>query len=405
MRATRRYLTRNAEPTAAWASEGCERFARALVVPALGESPTFIDGLLEDVAGHDVLTILVVNETPETPEPLRRANARLLDEVGRRRWTQRNERALVVIDATSTGRTLPVGQGVGLARKLGFDLAVALWDAGRLRTPWIHTTDADARLGPGLFAPPEDEVVAQVFGFWHDTNTSDPTHRATALYELWLRYYAAGLRWATSPWGYVPLGSAMAVRADAYAACGGMPRRLGGEDFHLLAKLGKVGPIAQASAEVRLQARTSSRAPFGTGPGVAKIVASLERGETPRFYDPAVFSTLREALDALHHDRPVAHPAWDAIGGNARLGAALRSARTPPQRHRKLREWLDPLRTLRFVHEVENLERPRLRWPKAIEAAPFCPALGDVDALRHALKIPGGTRFGAPLELRHTVPQ
>ena len=48
---------------------------------------------------------------------------------------------VLVVDRTSAGRRFPNDQGVGLARKIGCDLALDFWAQGALSTEWIRTTD------------------------------------------------------------------------------------------------------------------------------------------------------------------------------------------------------------------------------------------------------------------------
>lgn len=385
-----RYLARHAEDVERYAQAVDREHARAVVIPMLGESIATWERLGHAAAAHDVLAIFVVNETAQTPLRHREANAAVLDALGRESYRRDGGASRVVIDATGTGTQLPGGQGVGLARKMGCDLAVALRRSGKLREGWIHCTDADATLPASHFDADDDDAVALLFDFWHDTKQASALHDATATYELWLRYYAAGLRWAGSPWGYVPLGSAFAVQAEAYAKVRGMPKRQGGEDFYLLAKLGKIGVLRVADRPpLRLQARHSDRAPFGTGPGVAKILAEPDE---PRFYAPEVFVALRETLSDLRNSRRAEHPAWLAIGGPKGLAAALQSAKGEAQRQRKIDEWFDPLRTLKFVHAASD-HCSKLGWELACARAPFVPQ-GSRDAIRAALGPSAGASFG-----------
>jgi hypothetical protein len=272
-------------------------------------------------------------------------------------------------------------RGVGLARKIGCDLALSLWTRGQLREPWIHTTDADAVPPVEAFDLDPPDAVALSLPLWHEPSGDPRIDEATALYELWLRYYVAGLRWAGSPWAFLTVGSAMAVRTDAYAAARGVPRRDAGEDFYLLTKLAKLGRVVTPDIPpVRIRSRLSTRVPFGTGPGVAKILAT-----EPRFYDPRVFAALRAILGALEDGRDPEHDAWRQLGGPEGVLSATTSARTEDQRRRRIREWLDGFRTLKLVHLLQRNHPPR-PWRQAVAEAPFCPAaIDDVDALRRAL--------------------
>ena len=55
---------------------------------------------------------------------------------------------VLVIDRVSTSRRLPPNQGVGLARKIGADISLELYQHGSIAEPWLYSTDADAKL-PG----------------------------------------------------------------------------------------------------------------------------------------------------------------------------------------------------------------------------------------------------------------
>ena len=78
---------------------------------------------------------------------------------------------VVLIDRALPGHFLPEGQGVGLARKIGNDLALALHAEGRIASPWIHNTDADTLLANDYFDQTEpiaeDGNAAALYFFEH----------------------------------------------------------------------------------------------------------------------------------------------------------------------------------------------------------------------------------------------
>ena len=376
-----RYLTRYAEPEARHTVDG--RWDRCVVVPIRDETSDFLEGLRELAALADTLVIAVVNG----PEPSR-ANLALLRELTGREAliepTYVNVRGLdiVVVDRASTSRGLGRDDGVGLARKIGLDLGLALWHRGQLASPWLRTTDADATLR--LEGPCSDPAVAattRIAPFWHGPCGDAAVDRATARYEVWLRHYVAGLAFAGSDWAYPTIGSTLEVQATAYAAVRGVPRRQAGEDFHLLAKLAKLGPVEHGGpVEVTLQSRVSNRVPFGTGPAVAR---AIETGDEIEAYDPRVFEHLRELV---RHLEPLSDPdrfrsVYNALSiptqnglQHLGLGAAAQDLHRLPRpdvRHRRLREWFDAKRTLRFVHHLRDAHHPDLPWPDAVRTAPW----------------------------------
>ena len=253
--------------------------------------------------------------------------------------------AVLLVDRFDRGTKLPAREGVGRARKIGADIALALIAASVVASRWIHSSDADAHLPLDYFfaVPKAAAAVAGVLPFRHRCG-DDAVGAATRLYELSLEYHVAGLRWAASPYGFHSVGSALVVRADAYAQVRGFPRRAGGEDFYLLNKLAKIGEVLAPTAPViELDARASTRVPFGTGPAVARLVSRLDAGEdltsAAIFHHPEVFRQLqavphRLAANLSRRVRGRRHqPAKPGRAGGARLCSGAQS-RPPPQPQR-----------------------------------------------------------------------
>jgi hypothetical protein len=427
-KAVRKYLESHAEPEIRLAESFDRTYESALVVPVHDEDVGFLDGLAPALRDRTVLAVLVVNATIDAPLRVRRANQVLLAALrerldalpaaGRARgrdappaneppstlppaWRGAMGRAdMLVVDRASPPFALPSGEGVGLARKIGADLAVALHATERLSSGWIQTTDADVVLPPDYFTPPpSDGAVAGIHPFWHSTSGDPALDRATALYEIALRTYVLGLRWAGSPYAFHTIGSTLAVTAEAYAAVRGFPRRQAGEDFYLLDKLAKLGPIATLAGEpVRIHPRRSSRVPFGTGPAVERILREEARGRGPVLYHPQCFAALRHwlhALDELSDHRDVRR--WDdqihrvepaalrepllAFAAGLRSVASRRrhdvltalcrqhAAGVPLRSH--LHAWFDAFSTLKLVHAVRDGGFPSLPWQRALRSAPY----------------------------------
>src|SRR5690606_17786041 len=99
-----------------------------------------------------------------------------------------------------------------------------------------------------------------------------PSWHALVLYEISLRSYEYGLAYAGSPYAFQTLGSTLALNPAAYAKVRGFPKRLAGEDFYILNKLIKIGPIYLRNDRcLQIKDRPSQRVPFGTGTSVFKI--------------------------------------------------------------------------------------------------------------------------------------
>jgi hypothetical protein len=421
----RQYLERYATSEARLGAGITDDYQALLVVPAHREPPGFLDQYAEafESARGRVLVIVVVNAAAPNaaaslPEhevllaSLRGEGAECLSSAPPV-WLSRRERFDVLsIDRAHPDHCFPEREGVGLARRIGCDVALAAFAAGRIADPFIYCTDADAELPADYFDGPARAASADascvVFRFWHVPAGDAALDAATALYELGLRYYVAGLAHAGSPYAYHSIGSALAVRADAYAAVRGFPRRLAGEDFYLLNKAAKVGQIWRDDARtIRLYSRASSRTVHGTGVAAAKLAAESRPDAAP-FYHPEIFAALRSWLEvieafALERDESSARErirslqnasvdgvlqglgAWDA------LSEAARQTRAAPPLRRRLHTWFDAFRTLKFIHALRERSLPSLPFREALALSPFRPraasAESAVDFLRECFAL------------------
>ncbi|MDH5598519.1 MAG: glycosyltransferase [Cyclobacteriaceae bacterium] len=185
--------------------------------------------------------------------------------------------------------------GVGLARKIGMDEAIKRF--GNYENGIIINIDADTTCEPDYLLE-----IATYF----KTNPKSPgcsiyfehplDSMAITEYELFLRYYSHGLKYAGFPFYFQTVGSAFAVRASSYLIQGGMNKRKAGEDFYFLHKifsLGNFGTLTKTT--LHPSSRMSDRVPFGTGR------AMLEYDEITGFmtYDFSTFMDLKQLFDAL----------------------------------------------------------------------------------------------------------
>ena len=292
-KAEHKYLERHAEPEAAGArvlAESEAPYAAVVVIPAYGEAESLLRTLasVPPCRTGTPLIVLVINQRDECPRWAHDANRRVLAAL---RSTSAREtpirvlcenvqhlryagHQIVVIDRSAPGQRLPARQGVGLARKIGADFALALWARGGAESPWIHCTDADVRLPGDNFDRATETLSANrrpdsrrgpaalVYDFRHAIDDTRDAGKAILEYEIFLRYYVLGLRSAGSVHAYHTIGSTLAVDARAYAQVRGFPKREAAEDFHLLAKLAKVGPVEPLRGEpIVLSGRESERVP------------------------------------------------------------------------------------------------------------------------------------------------
>ena len=344
------------------------RWQGCLVIPAFDEPFQGLQKQIQSIADDQVLMILVINAPENAHQEALERTQELYEQM-----TTEQHRHVLIVDRISTPRRIHPKQGVGMARKIGTDLALALIEQGRIRSPWILQSDADVAFPPAYTnlvhqATHQIQSGAKIFPHTHFSN--DPTlHFAAQLYDKHMNYYVDGLRSAGSPYAHHSLGSTIAIHAMTYASIRGYPKRSAGEDFYLLNKTRKIAPIETLTGPIlTIEARLSERVPFGTGPALSDIVAGLHRdpsGNAYFSYHPKSFEALRSAINALQHwaENP-------ALALDADIAQRLSSLGFDRFRHnlskqpinavkrlQSVHDWFDGLKTLQFIHGM------RSTWP------------------------------------------
>jgi len=289
---------------------------------------------------------------------------------------------ILLVDRYSEHLLIPTRQGVGLARKIGADLALALIATAVVSEAKISSTDADTALPQDYFSrvmvPGE---AALIYPFTHQA--SEDLVQASLLYEVSMLYYAAGLKWSGSHYGFPSIGSIIAISPLHYAQVRGFPKRNAGEDFYLLNKLAKVGKITCLEApSLTIKARLSERVPFGTGPGLRKIIALDNPIAEYRFYNPQIFVRLQQFLAGFHQlwtTDPAAIYSGsvadfcDAQGFNSLVTKRKKDIKSETVFLKFLGDWFDAFRTLKFVHHLRQ-HYPSVSFEE-IHRAPFVATL------------------------------
>jgi hypothetical protein len=414
-----KYLSLYAEPETGGLEGLPERepWANVVVIPACNESASFLRP--PPASSGRSLMVLVINEPLTASYRVSSANQALADELFSRfdllwqpaaglsgqnlsllrdpEWPQ----DILLVDRYSEGRQVPGKGGVGLARKIGADLATCLIHKERIDSSWIHCTDADVKLPDTYFTSARqvkntpDGPAALVYPYHHCDRPAHAESRevvqATQLYELSLRYYVAGMKFAGSPYAFHTIGSTMAVNALHYAKVRGFPKREAGEDFYLLNKLAKVGSVLELDSckdclPIEIESRRSDRVPFGTGAAVGKMMNLGDPVADYRFYDPAVFELLGAWLQSLPviwhskssdvtsnilaeragHDKntqlQVLQTSLEKIKTEQALEHAFRQSRTLEQFTRHMHTWFDAFRTLKLIHILRDSYLPSIDY-------------------------------------------
>ena len=393
--ASRRYQQRHIEPGLPRLPRERSQWQHVLVIPAYRESADVVQGLIKLSDNNPSFVAILVLNRPDSDSQVQ-ANQALRDCVQAlppylalpklaNSYQLGSNSCLYLHDTESRLGPLPAGKAVGMARKIGCDIAWQWIIDGAVASDWIYNSDADAQLPGDYFerldnAPPD--AVAATYPFVHVPGQDPACNTATTLYELRLHHYVLGLEYADSPYAHHSLGSCLAVRAEAYARVRGFPKRAAGEDFYLLNKLAKLGSIRALTGEcIQLQSRQSHRVPFGTGPAVARIVQADTAGDTALFYHPQCFvalrallcvipqlyatpvATLAEQLQAQAIEESLALHSEQALldmGLEQALQHCRRQGKSPRQYLRHFHQWFDALRTLKFIHALRDAGLPQL---------------------------------------------
>lgn len=387
MNQVEKYLSRYAEPEARQSdfhNQAPDQFDHVLVIPAYSETLAEVTRTWQALEGN-FLVIVVVN-SPEPDE----ATEQLAQDLAKESLPN-----VMVIDRFSESRRIPPRQGVGLARKVGCDVALSLIAAGVVRDSWIFTTDADVTLPADYFEIPKrllSKSAAAVFPFRHVAEAAYAD--ACQAYELSMLYYAAGIRWAESKYAYTTIGSTLAFSANHYAGVRGFPKRNTGEDFYLLNKLRKSAPITSLEGPIiTISGRVSERVPIGTGRAIEKINAS---GETASIEHPDCYVALKEVLSWMKdlaarqtvtpkpQDR-TSEQILDAFGFFEHY--ENKRAQSPSQAvmEKHLTDWFDALKTRQFIHRARDLQYGLvpITDPGPI---PFAPSATNIEMLHRACR-------------------
>ena len=197
------YLERYAEPEiSVLTALDIGDYAHCLVIPAHRERPESIQQIWPH-ADPQLLMILVVNSWDADDDISQQMLQKLTREAGQQaghlHYIRRTNRPdLLVVDRCHPGQLIPRPQGVGLARKIGADLALALICSGAVKSPLINSTDADVILPNNYFDLPTPKLstaaILQPFRHYFDAELE----LASRLYDIAMYYYVRGLRFAGS---------------------------------------------------------------------------------------------------------------------------------------------------------------------------------------------------------------
>ena len=275
-----------------------------VVIPCFNEPAlniTLTDILEKSTTEEKLLVVVVINSSVLTSESI----------VEKNRQTYLRTQEFAFVNSTPSVKIVPIiveglprkHAGVGLARKIGMDLAIDYFL--RIDNPEgiIISLDADCTISGNYFPniintfKTDKKISVVILNFDHRVEEGDLLlERAIRQYESYIRYFENALKCTGFPYYYHTIGSAFAVSADAYVQVGGMGRQQGGEDFYFLQKVFQMGSVKELpDVFVYPLARYSDRIPFGTGPALRKIIEDPENEMT--VYSVDSFIVLKTLFD------------------------------------------------------------------------------------------------------------
>jgi len=276
---------------------------------------------------------------------------------------------LSYIDASSKGCEIPKSDGgVGMARKIGMDMALRLLNKSSSEKKLIISLDADTLVQTNYLAAIKNyftpKIKTAVVAYEHQMPVNYEEQAAICCYEIFLRYWVLGLKYAKSPWAFHSIGSTIVTSTDSYLKVRGMNRREAGEDFYFLNKLAKIGSIDYIRDTcVFPSARSSSRVPFGTGKAIERFLSGQKQEYL--LYNPKIFTIISEWLEFMNNALlmpedeilTAAHrinPALKSFLVDSRFAEAWSRIRRNAKEEKTLRhqfnDWFDGFKTFKLVN-------------------------------------------------------
>jgi hypothetical protein len=291
------------------------------------------------------------------------------------------------IDASSKGREMSRNAGgVGMARKIGMDMALRLLKNNSSPHNIIIDLDADTLVQNNYLSVIKNYfkpgIKTAIVAYEHQMPSDSKEQAAICSYEIFLRYWVLGLQYAKSPWAFHSIGSTIVTSTEAYLEVRGMNKRKAGEDFYFLSKLAKTGKIDYIKKTcVYPSARSSTRVPFGTGKRIQRFLSGDPKEEY-LLYDPRIFQLLAEWLRLMKNpfmcdknkilmEAERIHPRLNSFLGDVDFPAVWSkiccNAKDKKTLERQFNDWFDGFKTLKLINYFTREVYPQMNMFEALE--------------------------------------
>lgn len=278
-----------------------------IIIPCLNEPEIVetLESLWHAVPVRSICEVIVlVNDSEISSPEVKLFNQEAVQQLTV--WKKANDRKEMRVYPVYVPSVQAKFAGAGMARKIVMDEAVRRFNSVNNPNGIIVSLDADCLVSANYLqeievAFSDKKCFAANLNFRHRIDSVDDSRQQTGirLYENYLHYYKKSLDFIRFPNSIYTIGSAFAVRVDAYVKQGGMNRRQAGEDFYFLNKLTHLGTITEISkAFVFPSARVSDRVPFGTGAAMTKWMNYTD--DLALTYNFQAFLDLKELFDRVN---------------------------------------------------------------------------------------------------------
>ena len=397
-----KYLSRYAYNK--WEIYGCDKkFESVVVIPAIDEYDN-IKTLLSSLIQNDneffptTLVLFVVNHITDSNASVKQNNIKtieyLMDIIDKKNLEDELSKNVIksnlqigLIDASSAGLELNEKDGgVGLARKIGMDEALKLFDYDSSSKKILICLDADCTVSKNYISTirrafDENIISTGYVNFAHTKTDDEDSDKAIINYEIFLRYYVLSLKYANSPYAYHSIGSTMVCDAESYIRIQGMNKRKAAEDFYFMEKLSKINDIIKIEGTtVFPSSRGSWRVPFGTGKRVTRFLENSQ--DEYLLYAPKSFTVLNKWIEVFHSNEIHSSEKYlnEAEHINRTLlqflkenkfeenwNNILKNTKTDDQIRKQKQLWFDGFKTLKLIHFLRDFKFPLVNMFDALD--------------------------------------
>jgi hypothetical protein len=382
--------------------DNTRKIKNVIIVPAISEYKNIISLLISLTDNYNdhfetTIVIFVINNSDVSSSKIKMSNAKSIQfirsliqnkDIDSKYYKKikASELRIGLIDASSKGKELPQKQsGVGLARKIGMDIALRIFDYTNKKKNIIISLDADCKVEKNYI----NEIVNNFNKFNFETGVVNYQHKidntkiktAIICYEIFLRYYVLGLKYANSFFAFHSIGSTIVCDHHTYIKIGGMNKKKAGEDFYFLEKAAKITQISKINGTtVYPSSRSSWRVPFGTGQRIKRFISNPENEYL--LYNPKSFYVLKDWLkffnseifipaeDFLCKAKTINEHLYNFLSTNNFKEAwnkILNNSKNDLQLKKQKINWFDGFKTLKLIHHLRDNVFPPINMFDALD--------------------------------------